>query len=168
MSLPPAVPCRSRGVGSGCDEGWHGADDPVAVTTTQAHHTTALPPRVARWVNHAVGRLAALGLTPANWRWLVQIGQGRGDFYSYDRLENLVGCDIHSAEEIVPQWQHLGVGDRVRLTPDVALAVAALDPGRSLVLRGIAERAERALLTDSELMAQVDQLRRHPRIIPDL
>ena len=34
------------------------------------------------------------------WRWLVQIGQDRGGFYSYDWLENLAGCDLHSADEI--------------------------------------------------------------------
>src|SRR5689334_12701788 len=27
------------------------------------------------------------------WPWLVQVGQTRGGFYSYTRLENLVGCD---------------------------------------------------------------------------
>ena len=32
------------------------------------------------------------------WPWLVQIGQGRGGFYSYDALENLARCDIHSAD----------------------------------------------------------------------
>jgi len=64
------------------------------------------------------------------------LGQGRGGFYSYDFLENLVGCDIHSADRIVPEWQDVGVGDEVKLHPKVALAVAALEPGRSLVLRG--------------------------------
>jgi hypothetical protein len=70
------------------------------------------------------------------WPWIAQLGQGRGGFYSYDFLENLVGCDIHSADRIVPQWQDAGVGDEVKLHPEVALAVAALEPGRSLVLRG--------------------------------
>ena len=28
------------------------------------------------------------------WPWIAQLGQGRGGFYSYDFLENLVGCDI--------------------------------------------------------------------------
>jgi hypothetical protein len=32
------------------------------------------------------------------WRWLVQIGQDRGGFYSYDWLENAAGLRIHSAE----------------------------------------------------------------------
>jgi hypothetical protein len=70
------------------------------------------------------------------WPWIAQLGQGRGGFYSYDFLENLVGCDIHSADRIVPEWQDVGVGDEVKLHPEVALAVAALEPGRSLVLRG--------------------------------
>ena len=76
--------------------------------------------------------------TPAGqvWPWIAQLGQGRGGFYSYDFLENLAGCDIHSADRIVPSWQDVGPGDQVRLAPQVALAVAAVEPGRSLVLRG--------------------------------
>lgn len=34
------------------------------------------------------------------WPWIAQLGQGRGGFYSYDFLENLIGCDIHSADAI--------------------------------------------------------------------
>src|SRR6266511_2542706 len=50
------------------------------------------------------------------WPWIAQLGQGRGGFYSYDALENLVGCDLHSADRIVPQWQDLRVGDQVSST----------------------------------------------------
>ena len=70
------------------------------------------------------------------WPWLAQLGQGRGGFYSYDALENLVGCEIHSADTIVPELQELSVGDEVRLAPELGLRVAALEPGRALVLRG--------------------------------
>lgn len=70
------------------------------------------------------------------WPWIAQLGQGKGGFYSYDFLENLAGCDIHSASAIVPEWQHPGVGDAVRLHPQSALEVAAIEPGRWLVLRG--------------------------------
>lgn len=70
------------------------------------------------------------------WPWIVQMGQGRGGFYSYDALENLVGCDMHSADHIVEEWQNLAVGDPVRLHPDVALRVAEIDPGAALVIRG--------------------------------
>ena len=70
------------------------------------------------------------------WPWIAQLGQSRGGFYSYDFLENLAGCDIHSADRIVPEWQGIAVGDEVRLAPEVGLVVASLEPGRSLVLRG--------------------------------
>ena len=70
------------------------------------------------------------------WPWIAQLGQGRGGFYSYDFLENLVGCDIHSADRIVPEWQDAGVGDEIKLAPQVGLVVALLERGRSLVLRG--------------------------------
>ena len=70
------------------------------------------------------------------WPWIAQLGQGRGGFYSYDFLENLAGCDIHSADRIVPEWQDITIGDEVKLAPPVALDVAAVEPGRSLVLRG--------------------------------
>ncbi|MDR1295709.1 MAG: hypothetical protein LBK59_12305 [Bifidobacteriaceae bacterium] len=69
------------------------------------------------------------------WPWLVQLGQGRGGFYSYDRVENLMGLDIHSADAIIPEWQHLAVGDTIALFPgDNRLEVMALTPPRTLVL----------------------------------
>ena len=70
------------------------------------------------------------------WPWIAQLGQGRGGFYSYDVLENLVGCDIHSADRIVPEWQALAAGRRGQAPPEVPLVVAAVEPGRALVLRG--------------------------------
>jgi hypothetical protein len=33
----------------------------------------------------------------AVWPWIAQMGQDRGGLYSYDALENLLGCDMHSA-----------------------------------------------------------------------
>jgi hypothetical protein len=72
----------------------------------------------------------------AVWPWVAQLGQGRGGFYSYDALENLVGCNIHSADHVVPAWQSIAVGDEVRLHPDGGLQVALVEPGRALVLRG--------------------------------
>ncbi len=70
------------------------------------------------------------------WPWIAQLGQGRGGFYCYDFLENLVGCEIHSADQVVPEWQTLAVGDQVRLHPEVPLEVALVEPGEALVLRG--------------------------------
>jgi len=71
------------------------------------------------------------------WPWLAQMGQGRGGFYSYEWLENLVGCDIHNADRIIPEFQNLQVGDGVRLAPQMpGIPVAIIEPGRVIVLRG--------------------------------
>jgi hypothetical protein len=70
------------------------------------------------------------------WPWLAQLGQGRGGFYSYDFLENLIGADIHSADRIVPELQDIEVGDEILLGPEFGYDVALLERGRSLVLRG--------------------------------
>jgi hypothetical protein len=82
-------------------------------------------------------RAITIKATPGEiWPWIAQLGQARGGFYSYDFLENLVGCDIHSARHIVEQWQKPAVGDLVNLAPEVALTVAVVNPGSALVLRG--------------------------------
>jgi hypothetical protein len=71
------------------------------------------------------------------WPWLVQIGQGRGGFYSYQMLENLFGCRIHNADEVIPELQGLRVGDEIKLHPKApGLRVAILEPGRALALCG--------------------------------
>ena len=70
------------------------------------------------------------------WPWLVQLGQGRGGFYSYDALENLVGLDIHSAERIDERWQDVRVGDRVHLAEGMGLDVVILESAQALVLQG--------------------------------
>lgn len=68
------------------------------------------------------------------WPWIAQLGQGRGGFYSYDALENLLGLDIHSADRIEERWQDVGVGDPVHLAKEMAMGVAAVEPGQHLVL----------------------------------
>jgi hypothetical protein len=69
------------------------------------------------------------------WPWLVQVGQKRGGFYSYTWLENLVGCDMNNAHQIVPEWQDLKVGDEVWLHPKAPpLKVLAIEPGCAIVL----------------------------------
>lgn len=88
-------------------------------------------------INLASTRSVAINASPGQvWPWLVQLGQGRGGFYSYDFLENLVGLKIHSADRIHPEWQQLTVGSTIRLASQVALTVAVLQPDRALVLRG--------------------------------
>ncbi len=72
------------------------------------------------------------------WSWLVQIGQGRGGLYSYERLENLAGCQMHNANQILPELQALKIGDVVRLGPEgyPAFDVIAVEPPRLVALWG--------------------------------
>jgi hypothetical protein len=70
------------------------------------------------------------------WPWVVQLGQNRGGFYTYDWLENLFGCNIHNADRIVPEWQQPAVGDFVSVCDGVGgWWIAVLDPERALVFR---------------------------------
>ncbi len=77
------------------------------------------------------------------WVWLVQLGQDRGGFYSYDWLERALGLGIRNATEVRPEWQTLQSGDVIRATPpsylggllgEVAWTVSDLTPERALVL----------------------------------
>ena len=72
----------------------------------------------------------------AVWPWLIQLGPGRAGAYTYDWIENLAGLDMHSADELIAEYQHMEVGDSWKLGPKGAvLRVARLDPDSSLVLR---------------------------------
>jgi hypothetical protein len=71
------------------------------------------------------------------WPWLAQIGQGRGGFYSYDWIENAMGLNIHTANQILPEHQDLKIGDIIPLSQDdFGIPVAVLEEGKSLVLHG--------------------------------
>lgn len=52
--------------------------------------------------------------TEVVWPWLMQLGQDKAGFYSYEFMENLAGCRIIGADRIRPDWQHLQVGDPLR------------------------------------------------------
>lgn len=81
------------------------------------------------------------------WRWLVQIGQDRGGFYSYTWVENgIFRAGIRNTDRIVPEWQERRPGEFVRaVRPDwmggrfadrAGWRVADLEPGHYLVLEG--------------------------------
>lgn len=106
--------------------------------TTQSERCVALPGDELLPVADMVATRAITVNAPesAVWPWLVQLGQGRGGFYSYDALENLVGLDIHSADHIDPAWQELAEGEPVHLAEGFGLTVARLQPHYALVLHG--------------------------------
>ena len=68
------------------------------------------------------------------WSWLVQIGQDRGGFYSYDWLENLAGCRLASADRVHDEWQQRSPGDPLTIFPGYATTIGAVDPPRSLLI----------------------------------
>lgn len=67
------------------------------------------------------------------WPWVAQIGADLGGFYSYQWLENLVGCQVHNAATIHPEWAARRGGE-LRLHPKApALRIVSVEPGRALV-----------------------------------
>jgi hypothetical protein len=77
------------------------------------------------------------------WPWLVQIGYRRGGLYSYDWLDRLFGyLDRPSADEILPEFQQLKVGDAIPMGRGPAFPVTELQPVRALVMGGAAEGLE--------------------------
>lgn len=68
------------------------------------------------------------------WPWLVQTGFGRAGFYSYDLLDNL---RRHSADELLPEFQHVAAGD---------LAAPMASPANERTAFTVAEVDERRLL----------------------
>jgi hypothetical protein len=48
----------------------------------------------------------------AVWPWIAQMGpRPRGGAYTYDWIENLLGLDMHSVDEVLPEYQHPELGD---------------------------------------------------------
>jgi hypothetical protein len=86
------------------------------------------------------------------WPWLAQLGQGRGGLYSYDGLENLAGCQIHSVDRIIPEYQNLEPGDLIRLGPKgyPCFSVVSSEPGRALILISADPKSEQVVLYTTE------------------
>ena len=72
----------------------------------------------------------------AIWPWLVQLGQGRGGMYSYEWIENrLMGLQMRNADHVLPEFQHLRVGDIVPMSPaGTGPRVRAMRPNQFLLL----------------------------------
>ena len=91
-----------------------------------------------RWSStHAV----AIRASPEQvWPWVAQLGQGRGGLYSYERLENLLGCQIRNTDRIIDEFQDPQVGHEIRLHPKApAIPIRIVDRVRALVLGGMVD-----------------------------
>jgi hypothetical protein len=71
----------------------------------------------------------------AVWPWLAQMGPApRGGAYTYDWIENLLGLKMHSADRVLPEFQHPQVGETIGYGSN-QMRVERVEPERTLVWR---------------------------------
>jgi hypothetical protein len=58
----------------------------------------------------------------------------RGGAYTYDWIENLLGLDMHSADQVLDEYQHPEVGDVVGYGSN-RMRLERVEPQRALALR---------------------------------
>jgi hypothetical protein len=95
--------------------------------------------RVAR-ADYVTTHAVTIHARPADiWPWLAQMGYRRGGLYSYDWLDRLFGyLDQPSAEQVLPQFQHIEAGDTIPVGRGPAWPVVEVDAERALVLEPVA------------------------------
>lgn len=105
--------------------------------TTKQEVTGVMPgDKVIAYPTNSAMQAVTIATTPENiWPWLVQMGYKRGGLYSYDWLDTLFGfLDRPSTKDILPQFQHLSVGDKIPWGHGEYLTVKEIEPPKSLVL----------------------------------
>ena len=71
----------------------------------------------------------------AVWPWLAQMGPSpRGGAYTYDWIENLLGLDMHSVDDVLPEFQRPEVGDMIGFGSN-RMRLARVEPRRVLSWR---------------------------------
>ena len=84
---------------------------------------------------YVVTRAISVNASPSDvWPWLLQIGFGKAGYYSNDLLDNF---GHPSAEQIIPEFQNLQIGDWVpmfsKVNDTTAFKVAEIIPFKSLL-----------------------------------
>jgi hypothetical protein len=103
-------------------------------TRTLAGDEVVLHSRAADQTTRAITIYAP---TQRVWPWLAQLGQDRAGFYSYELLEDLVGCEMPSTDRVHPEFQRWELGDELWMYP----ASKAGGVGHALLVRYESERA---------------------------
>jgi hypothetical protein len=71
----------------------------------------------------------------AVWPWIAQMGPSpRGGAYTYDWIENLLGLNMHSADQVIPDFQRPEVGDGFGFSTN-RMSYAIVEPERALAIR---------------------------------
>ena len=128
---------------------------PVLVATAVLLYRRTLRPRIMTWgatAAEAARRLPGDELLPdadgvatraitidapaaAVWPWLAQMGPSpRGGAYTYDWIENLLGLNMHSADRVLPEYQHPQVGEGFGYGPN-KMSFAIVEPEHVLATR---------------------------------
>ena len=95
------------------------------------------------------------------WPWLLQMGCQRAGWYSWDALDN---AGVRSAERIIPELQHLAVGDVLPARPGGAggFKVLRIVPERALVLDGASPQWARNVGVRAAAARLEQDAARHP------
>ena len=116
---------------------WHLGWGATAEEAASALPGDAICPMADNQATHAI----TINAPPQRvWPWIMQIGQDRGGFYSYAFLENLIGCEMPTVDQIVPEWKNRAAGETIWFTTpkhyggEGRMVAAVVDPERALVM----------------------------------
>jgi len=71
----------------------------------------------------------------AVWPWIAQMGPApRGGAYTYDWIENLFGLNMHSADRVLPEFQHPEIGEGFGFGAN-RMSYAIVEPEHVLAIR---------------------------------
>ncbi len=68
------------------------------------------------------------------WPWIAQIGQGRGGFYTYEALENMIGLNIYNSDVVLPEFQNPKIGDIISFGPDGGYPLVICEEGSAMAI----------------------------------
>jgi hypothetical protein len=116
---------------------WHHQWGTIGAEATQSLPGDNLVPGAVSQVTHAI----TIAAPPEKiWPWLMQIGQDRSGFYSYTRLENLIGCEMPEVHSLHPEWPARVSGETVwfgtpkRFNGQAKMIAAVVDAPRSFAM----------------------------------
>ncbi len=105
--------------------------------TTNAELTVALPgDRFVLQPKVRMTQAITVDVAPQKiWPWLIQMGQDRAGFYSYERLERIFGFGIYNTYRIVQPWQNLKAGDFVKFHQNgIGMQVVAVEKEKNILM----------------------------------
>ena len=135
MKLSRAAPVLAFALGVAC---WRLLREPVLTWgATRGEAAERLPGD--ELLDHADGiATRAIDIdAPASavWPWLAQMGPSpRGGAYTYDWIENMLGLNMHSADSVLPDFQHPQLGDTIGFGAN-RMRLTLVEPNRVLAWR---------------------------------